>query len=271
MRQEFDIGLLDALTALVSRAGRTVLDLRGPSVAARLKADRTPVTEADMASQEIVLEGLAGLLPGLTVVSEEALPDTGTALPDAFALLDPLDGTKEFVAGRDEFSINLALIKDRKPVLGIVHAPARGLLWRGIVPGLAERLRLEPGARPGEARERIAIRTRHRPATGVTALTSRSHLDAASEAFLAKLPGVQRIACGSALKFGLIADGTADVYPRLAQTSEWDIAAGHAVVLAAGGIVVAPDRSPPDYGARERGFRVPGFIAYGDPEMARAS
>jgi 3'(2'), 5'-bisphosphate nucleotidase len=254
----------------VSTAARVVLDMRSPTIASRLKADRTPVTAADLAAQRIVLEGLARLLPGLPVVSEEAvpLPEGTTPLPERFALLDPLDGTKEFLAGRDEFSINLALVEAGKPVLGIVNAPARGLVWRGVVPGVAERLHLEPGAAPDQARERTLIHARRRPDAGLTAVTSRSHLDADTEGFLARLPAVHRIACGSALKFGLVADGTADIYPRLSPTSEWDIAAGHAVVAAAGGCVVAPTGEALRYGGCGRDFRVRGFVAYGDPALA---
>jgi 3'(2'), 5'-bisphosphate nucleotidase len=258
------LALLEELTALVSPAALAILRTQASLGTPTLKADRSPVTAADFAAQSVILEGLARLLPGVPVVSEEAAPTEQAALGPYFVLVDPLDGTKEFLAGRDEFTINVALIADGAPVLGVVYAPARQVLWRGLVGRLAERLPLPPGADPGHA-ARTPIRTRPRPAR-LCALTSRSHLDRDTEAFLAAMPVGERIACGSALKFGLIAEGSADVYPRLAPTSEWDIAAGHAVVTAAGGIVLAPDGEPLSYGGG--GFRVRAFIAWGDPAAA---
>jgi 3'(2'), 5'-bisphosphate nucleotidase len=257
------LDLLEELSALVSTAALAILKTQGSLDAPQLKADHSPVTAADFAAQSIILDGLARLLPGVPVVSEEAPPAEAAALGPYFVLVDPLDGTKEFLAGRDEFTINVAVIADGVPVLGVLHAPARQVLWRGIVGRLAERLPLPPGADPRQA-PRTPIRTRPRPAR-LCALTSRSHLDRNTEAFLAAMPVAERIACGSALKFGLVAEGTADVYPRLAPTSQWDIAAGHAVVTAAGGIVLAPDGAPLSYGRGQQGFQVRAFIAWGDP------
>jgi 3'(2'), 5'-bisphosphate nucleotidase len=224
------------------------------------------VTTADEAAQAIILDGLVELMPGVPVVSEErADRPHAAALAGFFALLDPLDGTKEFVAGRDEYTVNLALIENRQPILGLVFLPARGLLYCGLVDIFAERLHLAAGDPPAAAREVAAIHTRPVPGSGPVAAVSRSHLDPATEAFLARLPATARMASGSALKFGLLAEGTADVYPRLAPTHEWDIAAGHAVLAAAGGAVVRPDGSSLTYGHAENGFRVPGFIAWGQP------
>jgi len=258
--------LLEELTALVSAAALAIQRTQASLGTPQLKADHSPVTAADFAAQSVILDGLARLLPGVPVVSEEALPAEQAALGPYFVLVDPLDGTKEFLAGRDEFTINVAIIADGVPVLGVLYAPARQVLWRGIVGRLAERLVLPPGAGPGQA-PRMPIRTRARPAR-LCALTSRSHLDRDTEAFLAAMPVAERIACGSALKFGLIAEGAADVYPRLAPTSQWDIAAGHAVVTAAGGVVLAPDGKPLSYGRGKQGFRVRAFIAWGDPAAA---
>jgi 3'(2'), 5'-bisphosphate nucleotidase len=255
--------LLEELTALVSAAALALLKTQASLDAPQLKADRSPVTAADLAAQGVILDGLARLLPGVPVVSEEALPAEEAALGQYFVLVDPLDGTKEFLAGRDEFTINVAIIADGVPDLGVLYAPARQVLWRGLVGRLAERLLLPPGAGPRQA-SRTRIRTRPRPAR-LCALTSRSHLDRDTEAFLAGMPVAERIACGSALKFGLIAEAAADVYPRLAPTSQWDIAAGHAVVTAAGGAVLAPDGEPLSYGRGKQGFRVQSFIAWGDP------
>jgi 3'(2'), 5'-bisphosphate nucleotidase len=144
-----------------------------------------------------------------------------------------------------------------------------GTIWRGVAGGPAERLRLAPGAAPEAATERVTIHGRPAPAKGLTAAVSRSHLDPASVEFLARLPVADQIGAGSAVKFCRIAEGSADLYPRFGQTCEWDIAAGHAVVLAAGGTVTQPNGEPLTYGHYERDFRVPGFIAWGDPAAAK--
>lgn len=261
--------LLDELTSVVSRASAAVLAARARTLDPRLKADRTPVTLADHVAEAVILEGLARVLPGVSVVSEEAM---GAALPanlsGEFVLVDPLDGTRELIAGRDEFTINLALVNAGRPRLGIIAAPAQGLVWRGIEAKGAERLRLAPGAPAHAAEQRIAIRTRRHPPAGLVAAVSRSHFDSRTESFLARLPIAQRLVCGSAVKFCQVAEGTADVYPRLATTCEWDVAAGHALVVAAGGSVVAPDGTPLGYGRISEDFRIPAFIAWGDPSVA---
>jgi 3'(2'), 5'-bisphosphate nucleotidase len=272
-----DARLLDGLTAIAARAAAAILAIAPSALAPRDKPDRTPITAADEASEAVILEGLGRFLPGLPVVSEEtAARADPESLGSRFVLVDPLDGTRELLAGRDEFTINIALISSGHPVAGVVAAPARGLLWRGIVGGRAERLVLTPNAGSLVAREARAIhtRTRHRTGhnrtehdraghnSGLVALASRSHLDPATEAYLAALKPAERIACGSALKFCLLAEGTADLYVRLAPTSEWDVGAGHAVVAAAGGDVTTPDGRPLLYG--KTGFRVPAFIAWGD-------
>jgi 3'(2'), 5'-bisphosphate nucleotidase len=205
----------------------------------------------------------------MCVVSEEA---AGRALParipDSFVLVDPLDGTRELVAGREEFTINLAIVDGERPRLGIVAAPAQGLLWRGIEGRGAERLRLSPGAPAHAAQARSVVRTRPAPRAGLVAAVSRSHLDPQTEALLARLPIADRYVCGSAVKFCQIAEGIADVYPRLSPTCEWDVAAGHAVLAAAGGVVTTPEGAPLRYGRIAENFRVPAFVAWGDPEAA---
>jgi len=202
-------------------------------------------------------------------VSEEAV---GRALPDripgSFVLVDPLDGTRELLAGRDEFTINVALVSGGRPRLGIVAAPAQGILWRGIEGRGAERLLLSPGAPANAAQERSAIRTRPSPRSGLVAVVSRSHLEPQTQAFLARLPIADRRACGSAVKFCQLAEGAADVYPRLSTTCEWDVAAGHALLVAAGGAVVSPEGAPLTYGRMLESFRVPAFVAWGDPSTA---
>jgi 3'(2'), 5'-bisphosphate nucleotidase len=261
--------LLDELTALASRAAAAIATLRSPTVEWTAKRDESPVSAADRASQDIILAGLQTLLPGLPIVSEEA--EFSSSPPgEHFALVDPLDGTKEFLAGRDDFTVNIALISHGTPTAGVVGAPALGLIWRSMAGCGAERLALSPGAHPDAAARRDAIRTRRRPSGGLTATVSRSHLDPATVGFLARHGVVERVEAGSALKFARLAEGVADLYPRLAQTSEWDIAAGHAVLTAAGGIVLTPDGAPLIYGHAERGYRVPGFVAWGDPTAASA-
>jgi 3'(2'), 5'-bisphosphate nucleotidase len=261
--------LLDELTSIVSAAAAAIVAARAGSLDTRTKADLTPVTAADHAAEAVILEALARLLPGMCVVSEEAagraLPDR---IPDRFVLVDPLDGTRELVAGRDEFTINLAIVDGERPRLGIVAAPAQGLLWRGIEGRGAERLRLSPGAPANAAQARSIIRTRPAPRAGLVAAVSRSHLDPQTEALLARLPIADRHACGSAVKFCQIAEGSADVYPRLSPTCEWDVAAGHAVLAAAGGVVTTPQGAPLSYGRIAENFRVPAFVAWGDPGAA---
>jgi 3'(2'), 5'-bisphosphate nucleotidase len=262
-------GLLDELTSIVSAAAAAIIAACAGSLDTRTKADLTPVTAADHAAEAVILEGLARLLPDTCVVSEEAvgraLPDR---IPDRFVLVDPLDGTRELVAGRDEFTINLAIVDGGRPRLGIVAAPAHGLLWRGIEGSGAERLRLSPGAPANAAQGHSIIRTRPAPRAGLVAAVSRSHLDPQTEALLARLPIAARHACGSALKFCQIAEGSADVYPRFSPTCEWDVAAGHAVLAAAGGVVTTPEGAPLRYGRIAENFRVPAFVAWGDPEAA---
>ena len=268
---QVDSRLLDELTTIVSMAAAAILAARAHSLDARTKADLSPVTAADHAGEAVILEGLARLLPGACVVSEEAVGRAPPAsIAASFVLVDPLDGTRELLAGRDEFTVNVAIVSGGRPRLGIVAAPAQGVLWRGIEGEGAERLRLSPGAPASAAQERIAIHTRTAPRAGLVAMVSRSHLDPQSETFLARLPIADRRACGSAFKFCHIAEGGADVYPRLSTTCEWDVAAGHAVLAAAGGAVITPEGVPLPYGRKAENFRVPAFVAWGDPSLPKA-
>jgi len=261
-----DERLLDALTTVISQAGAAILAACTGSLDARRKADSSPVTAADHAAEAAILEGLAHVLPGVAVVSEEAVCEVRPAdLPGSFVLVDPLDGTRELLAGRDEYTVNIGIVTGGRPRLGIVSAPAQGVLWRGIEGRGAERLRLPPGAPAAAARECVAIRTRPCPQQGLIAAVSRSHLDSQTEALLARLPVAERLGRGSAVKFCQLAEGTADVYPRLSTTCEWDVAAGHAVLMAAGGTVTAPDGAPLSYGRAAEDFRVAAFVAWGDP------
>jgi 3'(2'), 5'-bisphosphate nucleotidase len=261
--------LLDELTTIVSDAGAAILAARAGSLDARSKADHSPVTAADHAAEAVILAGLARVLPGVAVVSEEAAACALPAgLPDTFILVDPLDGTRELLAGRGEFTVNVAIVSKGRPQLGLVGAPAQGLIWRGIEGQGAERLQLPVGAPASSARERTAIQTRPCPPSGLIVAVSRSHLDARTEALLARLPVGERLACGSAVKFCQLAEGAADLYPRLSPTCEWDVAAGHAVLTAAGGAVTRPDGTKLNYGGVAQDFRIPAFVAWGDPSAA---
>jgi 3'(2'), 5'-bisphosphate nucleotidase len=263
--------LLDELTTIVSAAAAAILAARSGSLDTRTKADRSPVTVCDEAAEAAILSGLARVLPGVTVVSEEAASKAPPAsLPDSFVLVDPLDGTRELIAGRDEFTVNVAIVRGGRPRLGIVAAPAQGVVWRGSEGHGAERLQLPPGAPASAARERSTIRTRPAPRAGLIAVVSRSHLDAETEAFLARLPIAGRLTSGSAVKFCQVAEGAADVYPRLSTTCEWDVAAGHAVLAAAGGALTSPGGAALSYGQIGRNFLVPAFVAWGDPAAPAA-
>jgi len=257
--------LIEPLTEIVIRAGAAVLAVNRSAMKVEGKTDGSPVTEADLAADRIIAEGLARVAPGILSLSEERTAQATLPYKESFFLIDPLDGTKEFVAGRDEFTVNLALVTGGTPLLGIVSAPALGLIWRGLVGRGAERLTLGQGKPLIEP-----IRTRSCPPRGRpwTVAVSRLHGDARTEAFIATRPGAVRREVGSAVKFGRVAEGTVDIYPRLSPTSEWDVAAGHAVVTAAGGRITDASGEPLVFGTGRNGFIVPEFIAWGDPEAA---
>jgi 3'(2'), 5'-bisphosphate nucleotidase len=265
-----DTRLLDELTDIASAAAAAIRAIARRALDPRQKADRSVVTAADEAAEALILEGLTRLLPGTPIISEEAAgKGERPALAADFVLVDPLDGTRDFLDGEPDFTVNIAVVSDHTPVLGVVAAPARDMIWRGIAGHSAERLGLPAGARAAECRERSAIHTRSAPATELIVAVSRSHLDPATADFVARLPTNQSIVCGSAIKFCRVAEGSADIYPRLSPTSEWDVAAGHAVLTAAGGIVTTPAGQPMRYGASPSGFGVPAFIAWGDRAAAK--
>jgi 3'(2'), 5'-bisphosphate nucleotidase len=257
--------LIEPLTDLVVRAGAAILAVNRGAMRVDGKADGSPVTDADLAADRIIAEGLARIAPEVPALSEERIDQARPPYERSFFLIDPLDGTKEFVAGRDEFTVNLALVTGGVPLLGIIGAPALGLIWRGLVGRGAERL-TTAGASRAEP-----IHTRSFPKRGEPWIVavSRSHGDARTEAFIAERPGAVRQALGSAVKFGRVAEGRADIYPRLAPTSEWDVAAGHAVVTAAGGRITDTKGADLQFGRGGQGFIVPEFIAWGDPKAVR--
>ncbi len=255
--------LINALTDLSISAAAAIRRAQADG-GVRTKADGSPVTAADEAAEAVICEGLARLAPTLPIISEEQAEHQKPPQDGSYFLVDPLDGTREFVAGRDEFTVNIALVTDGTPILGIITAPARNLIWRGIVGRGAERLEFSGGkaSKPDE------IHTRPRPAGELIAMVSRSHLEARTRAYLDGFPQAKLVQCGSSVKLCYVAEGAADLYVRLAPTHDWDIAAGHAILVAAGGGMIAPDGAPPVYGTAD--LLVPAFLAWGDPKSASA-
>jgi 3'(2'), 5'-bisphosphate nucleotidase len=250
--------LLQAVEAIAHAAGRAIMDVYASDFTVMGKPDASPLTEADLRAEALITPALRALLPGAPVVAEEAHArgDCAAAVGQggaAFWLVDPLDGTREFVARNGEFTVNIALVRGGEPVLGVVYAPALGRLYAG------ERGR---GAWLDDGGRRRAIHCRRAPAGGLTVATSRVHGDrAAIDELLQGQPVAQHLAAGSSLKFGLLASGLADVYPRYGRTMEWDTAAGQAVLEAAGGTVCDTAGQPLRYG--KPGFENPHFIARG--------
>ncbi len=243
-------------------AGGVVMKVYAGAPRARTKADSSPVCDADERAEASILAALAADLPDIPVIAEESVargrvPECGAR----FILVDPLDGTREFLAHNGEFTVNLALIEDGAPVAGVVYAPALEKLWLGGATACL--CAAAPGAAlpPAAARKKIAARVA--PADGLVALASRSHGEAETEAFLAGLRIAERTNVGSSLKFCMIAEGAADVYPRFGPTMEWDIAAGDAILRAAGGRVLGADGAPARYGKRADHFRNGPFVAWG--------
>jgi 3'(2'), 5'-bisphosphate nucleotidase len=233
------------------------------------KKDGSPVTSADRRAEAIICARLASLKPLPPLCAEEAMAaGAKPAIGERFLLVDPLDGTREFLANNDEFTINVALIERGAPIAGAVYAPAIGRLWVGGDVAFACEAR--PGDDLPDEASRRPIRTRRAPSS-LTALASRSHLDSESDSFLKGLPIGETRFVGSSLKFCLIAEGDGDVYPRFAPTMEWDTAAGDAVLRAAGGVVLDPAGRPLSYGKVESGLRNGPFIAWGDAAAARRS
>jgi 3'(2'), 5'-bisphosphate nucleotidase len=248
-------------------AGPIVMGEYDKGCAVRTKGDMSPVTIADEKAEELILARLRDRGCAVPIVAEELMArGAQIAIRDSFILVDPLDGTREFIACNGEFTVNIALVRARAPVAGAVYAPALGKLWFGGERAFA--CEVAVGAPLPERRLWRPIETRRAPAREWVALASRSHSDPATEAFLAKLPVGERRSAGSSLKFCALAEGAADVYPRFAPTMEWDTAAGDAVLRAAGGIVLAVEGGPLLYGKKGDNLRNGGFVAWGDPQCA---
>jgi len=260
----------DAIACFLARtalaAGPAVMEEYRRAPIARAKRDGSPVTAADERAEAIIRQRLRLLAAPIPIVAEEATA-AGEAIEigERFVLVDPLDGTREFVARNGEFTINVALVAGGAPIAGAVYAPALERLWFGGESAFACPAPVGADLPPAAAWR--ALRVRSAPES-LVALASRSHGDPATEVFLKRLPIRERRSAGSSLKFCVIAEGEGDVYPRFAPTMEWDTAAGDAVLRAAGGVVLAAEGGPLLYGKVATGLRNGGFVAWGDPHLA---
>jgi 3'(2'), 5'-bisphosphate nucleotidase len=243
--------LIDDLAVAAREAGEAILEIVRRGFEVESKQDTSPVTEADRAAELIILAALARAAPGVPVIAEEEVAAGRIPLhDDTYFLVDPLDGTKEFIRGGDDYTVNIGLIEQGTPRLGVVFAPATGRLHGGWV---------GDGAWVDQGGGRLPIRTRARGEL-TTAVASKSHLNQATIDYLkAAVGNCGYLSIGSSLKFCIVAEGEADIYPRAAPTSEWDTAAGHAILLAAGGLVDGPDGEPLRY--RKKAFLNRAFVA----------
>jgi 3'(2'), 5'-bisphosphate nucleotidase len=265
LSRDIELGQVDALARLFGfvavRAGDVILETRAYGCRPDYKADGSPVTAADLKADEVIRDCLHENLPDIPVVTEETCASCPTFQSERFILVDPLDGTKEFIQGKDEFTVNIALIEGGNPVAGAVYAPALHQLYVGGTKAYKLDTRSGDGTVSLSNMHRIAVSTA--PREGLRAVVSRSHLDATTKQWIQRHAISDLKPSGSSLKFCIIAEGEADVYPRLAATMEWDTAAGHAVLLAAGGAVTDLDGHPMTYGKPD--YRNGHFVAWGRP------
>ncbi|PCJ35303.1 MAG: 3'(2'),5'-bisphosphate nucleotidase [Alphaproteobacteria bacterium] len=240
-------------------AGRKIMAVYAKDFDINFKEDASPVTEADEAAEAIILRDLKEIAPDIPIIAEEqASSGNIPEVADIFWLVDPLDGTKEFIKKGSDFTVNIALIENKQPSFGIVYAPALGRLFVAKDPTHAVQMDISEGRFIGAEKP---ISVRDVPANGITAVASKSHRDSETDAFLEKLGVTDITSAGSSLKFCLVAAGEADIYPRFGPTMEWDTGAGHAVLKAAGGTVVNPDGT--DFRYQKPEFRNGFFIANG--------
>jgi len=252
-----------SLAEITWHAGEIILSHYAAGVEARRKDDHSPVTAADEEAEEFILARLHHVAPGVPVIAEEEVSAGHVReIGSRFFLVDPLDGTKEFLSGNGEFTVNIAEIENGTPIRGVVYAPAKNRLFIGETQRGAFEIHTPHGVLPDFARaQRIAVRAA--PADGLVAVASRSHRDSKTDEYLAAYPVKDFLSAGSSLKFCLVATGEADIYPRHGRTMEWDTAAGHAVLAAAGGSVRTIDDRPFVYGKVEEKFANPFFVARG--------
>lgn len=261
---------LDALIEPILNAGAAIMDVRAQGFEVFEKTDESPVTVADKRGEDIITKALTELAPHIPVIGEEAKA-AGTA-PDVsgglFWLVDPLDGTKEFIRGGTDFTVNIALIQDAAPIMGLVYAPAQNRIWGGTTQAAGSQTAWAADVEGGilSARERIS--TRKADAGKLTIVASKSHRSPELEEWLGHFPDAENISIGSSLKLVLLAEGKADIYPRLGPTCEWDTAAAHAVLLAAGGHVSVPGGAPLTYGKDFETYLNPYFLCVGDTSFA---
>ena len=250
--------MLGAVRDIAVRAGEAILRVYQGGFDVVTKADDSPLTQADLASHRVITEALGHLAPDIPLLSEESadVPFAERSGWREYWLIDPLDGTKEFIKRNGEFTVNIALIRDHRPVLGVVHVPVTGVTYSGIVGAGAHR------GEGGAADRPISIRLPC--AQPPVVVGSRSHANPDLERYLAALGDYELVSMGSSLKFCLLAEGRADFYPRLGPTSEWDTAAAHAIVLAAGGRIVTLDGEPLRYNLKESLLNPP-FLVIADP------
>lgn len=255
----------DTLAQIALDAGALIMEVYAKDFDVATKNDASPVTEADEKAEHLILKALKEAAPDLPVIAEEAvaagnIPDHGTR----FALVDPLDGTKEFVNKRGEFTVNIAIIEHGRPVMGVVFAPAMDRLFVAEGPHKAWQASAKPGGDLPAPDDRVPMTIRPAPSEGLSAVASKSHRTPETDAYLDKYAINEIKSAGSSLKFCLIAAGEADLYPRMGRTMEWDTAAGQAVAEASGARVLTEEGAPLLYGKTERGYDNPHFIVYGD-------
>jgi 3'(2'), 5'-bisphosphate nucleotidase len=264
MTEISDAKLIDALAAAAVEAGEAILVVRRGGVSVEKKADASPVTEADRAAERVIAARLAEVVPSIPMIGEEAaydgnIPDIGRE----FFLVDPLDGTREFVKGGSDFTVNIGLVRDGLPVLGVIFVPVTGDLYAGVMGEGAWRADVKQGV----IGPRRPMRVRPPPEGPVDVVASRSHRNRETDDYIARFDVRRLVPAGSSVKFCVLAAGEADLYPRMGPTMQWDTAAGEAILRAAGGSVVAADGSPLFYGrgagAGQEAFRNPSFIATG--------
>jgi 3'(2'), 5'-bisphosphate nucleotidase len=247
--------LLEVARLAARQAAEAILEVYATSFDVRHKADRSPVTLADEEAERLIIAALMKVAPDIPVIAEEQAAAKGlpVSVPPRFWLVDPLDGTKGFVAREDEFTVNIGLVEGNRPVLGVVGVPVKRLIYAAAGPSTATRQRGDAKPEP--------ISARLPPAKPVVVTSRTNGPSRRIDAYLAQFPGAERRALGSAVKFCLLAEGTADHYPRYGETHEWDTAAGQAILEAAGGSVTTLDGAPFLYG--KPGYFNPGFIARG--------